>query len=357
MFPERVLFIPVSSPTGIGEYMRSMIIARALKKRWSDLEVHFILNKHVSYFSHCPYVVHSCNDSPTKETQEVNSIINKINPELVIFDASGRAKQFAQAKAIGAKVAFISQHNKKRNRGLKINRLFNTDIHWVVQPDYCMKPLSVWHRAKLHFFNKLTPKNIGPVFELSDTNYQQQLLDSLNLIQGQYIVFNAGSGGHLIEQNLAAKLYFQAAQNIASHYKIKCIMVFGDNYPEKLPSVSDVICIRSMDNQDFISILANAMVCVISAGDTLLQCMTLKKRCVAAPISPDQPARLKLCQRQPFVKAARANTQSIVEQVKILMNDRKDNNNTYYCQPSSNSLEIIIKDIDLLFNPYIKNDE
>jgi predicted glycosyltransferase len=37
----RVLFIPVSSPSGIGEYVRSMIIAKALLSRWPKLEVHF----------------------------------------------------------------------------------------------------------------------------------------------------------------------------------------------------------------------------------------------------------------------------------------------------------------------------
>jgi len=351
MPPESVLFIPVSSPSGIGEYVRSIIIASALKKQWPDINIHFILNKQVSYFSSCPYTVHGCDNSPTKAVKVVNSIIKRLRPDLIIFDASGRAKQFAQAKAIGAKVAFISQHNKKRNRGLKLNRLINTDVHWVAQPDYCMKPLNFWQRAKLKLFNKLPPKNIGPVFELKDKDYQQQLLQRFNLEPSQYILFNAGSGGHILDKGLAARMYFEAAEIMAKHYSIKCIMIFGDNYPEKLPASNDVICIKNTSSPDFISLLANAMICVISAGDTLLQCIALKKLCVAAAISPDQPIRLKLCKSQQWVKAAEANTESLIKQIKIILNDKKGqiHKDVVHYHPSDNGLETIKKDIDLLF--------
>lgn len=356
MIPERVLFIPVSSSSGIGEYMRSLVIAKTLEKRWPCLEIHFILNKQVSYFSKCPYIVHGCEQSPTKETEVVNRIIERVRPDLVIFDAAGRAKQFAKAKAVGAKVAFISQHNKKRNRGLKLNRLFNTDVHWVAQPGYTMKPISCWQKAKLTLFNKAPPQNIGPVFELSDIDYQHQLLARFNLIQGQYIIFNAGSGGHLIGDELAANIYFQAAQRVASQFKVKCIMVFGDNYSEKLPQSSNVICIQSMPNQDFISLLANAMICVISAGDTLLQSIALKKPCVATAISPDQPARLKICDSQQLVRVAKPNIKSLVEQTTMIIKERAIETAVKYYQPRNTGLEIIIKDIDLLFNSLTKND-
>tara|TARA_B100000767_G_scaffold171946_1_gene160903 strand:- start:2 stop:673 length:672 start_codon:yes stop_codon:yes gene_type:complete len=219
-----------------------------------------------------------------------------------------------------------------------------------------MRPISCWQKAKLNVFNKLPPKNIGPVFELSDIDYQQQLLVSFNLTQGQYVIFNAGSGGHLIGHDLAANIYFQAAQRVASQYKVKCIMVFGDNYSEKLPQSSDVVCIKSMPNQNFISLLANAMVCVISAGDTLLQCIALKKPCVATAISPDQPARLKLCASQQLVRVAKPNIKSLVEQITTIIKESAFKAAVTHNQPRNTGLEIIIKDIDLLFNPLTKND-
>jgi len=358
MEPSCVLFIPVSSPSGIGEYMRSLIIAKALKMRWPNVNIHFILSEKVSYTKDCPFTVHSCQDSPTKEVKTVNGIIEKLKPDLVIFDASGRAKQFKQAKAVGAKVAFISQHNKKRSRGLKLNRLLNTDIHWVAQPDFCMETLSHWQRAKLALFKKNTPKNIGPVFEVSSSDYQEKLLEKYALTREQYFIFNAGSGGHLVAGNLAADIYYQAAQMFYEQTEIKSIVIFGSNYPKELPEnpdikKNDIICLKSIDNKDFVTLLSSAKGCVISAGDTLLQCIALHKVAVAAPVSPDQPARLKLCQNKQLVLAAEPTCRDLLQQALYLINmqteERQEFVNNMAQQAPVNALESIVDNIASLF--------
>ncbi len=351
-----VLFIPVSSPSGIGEYMRSMIIAKALQVRWPNVQIHFLLNEQVAYLKECPYKVHTCQDSPTKDVATVNAFIAKVNPDLVLFDASGRASQFKQAKTVGAKVVFISQHNKKRSRGLKLNRLLNTDVHWVVQPDYCIKSLSYWQQAKLAFFKKKTPVNIGPVFELSSDDYQIKLLEQYHLKPEEYFIFNAGSGGHKVAGTLAADIYYQAAKELYQKMldrkiKMKCVVLFGSNYPKELPDDNDVICLKNIDNKDFIALLSHAKACVISAGDTLLQCIALHKPCVAAPVSPDQPARLKLCLNKQLVLAAEPCADSLVQQALLMLDDEKHQTlvNNMEKQALVKALEIIVDDIALLF--------
>ncbi|WP_019028425.1 glycosyltransferase family 9 protein [Colwellia piezophila] len=348
-----VLFIPVSSSSGIGEYMRSLIIAKALISRWPSIKIHFILNEQVAYFNDCPFTVHGCKASPTKDLATVNAVMAELRPDLVVFDASGRASQFKQAKAVGAKVAFISQHNKKRSRGLKLNRLFNTDIHWVAQPDYCLKSLSYWQRAKLSFFKKTTPKNIGPVFELSRIDYQNQLLKKFSLVREQYFIFNAGSGGHILAGELAADVYYQTALEFYRQTNVKCVVIFGSNYPKKLPEDNHISCIKNIDNKDFISLIAAAQACVISAGDTLLQCIALHKPCVAAPVSPDQPARLLLCKNKQLVLAAAPSSESLLENAIRLIDqqghDRLSLIDNMQRQASVNALKVIIEDIELLF--------
>jgi len=344
-----VLFIPVSSPSGIGEYMRSLIIAKALQRRWPNINIHFILNEQVSYFNDCPFTVHGTENSPTKDVEVVNRIIKQVNPGLVIFDASGRAKQFKRAKAIGARVAFISQHNKKRSRGLKLNRLLHTDIHWVAQPDYCIKPISYWQQVKLAFFNKPAPKNIGPVFELSSMENQTTLLKRFGLVKEHYFIFNAGSGGHLVAGQLAADIYYQAAQTFFRKSKIPCIVIFGDNYPNKLPDCDEVMSIKSIDNKDFISLVSAAQACVISAGDTLLQCIALQKLCIAAPVSPDQPARLKLCLKEQLVLGTEPTVEGLVQQAEIIINKPQRYIDNMSKQTTVNALELIVDDIAALF--------
>ncbi len=354
MNPKNVLFIPVSSSSGIGEYMRSMIIAKAMLAKWPTINIHFILNEDVSYLDDCPYKVHTCKSSPTKDSNRVNAIIEQVSPDLVIFDASGRAKQFKQAKLFGAKVAFISQHNKKRNRGLKLNRLANTDIHWVVQPDYCMKALSLWQRAKLSLYNKPAPKNIGPVFELCQTEDQQKLLSQYRVVKDNYFIFNAGSGGHLVSGRLAADIYYQAAKLFSQQSKAKCLVIFGSNYPKSLPEDEGVTCLKTLSNEDFVGLLANAKGCVVSAGDTLLQCFALHKPCVAAPVSPDQPARLKLCQAKELVLVADATPESLASQaIKLTQQNNEEVKSVISNikqQAPSKALDIIVNDITSLFS-------
>ena len=352
MEPRRVLFIPVSSPSGIGEYMRSMVIAKALLLRSPSCEIHFILNDSVSYIKDCPYIVHTCKGSPTQDTSSVNEIINKISPDFVVFDASGRASQFKQAKAVGAKVAFISQHKKKRSRGLKLNRLFNTDIHWVVQSDYCIKPLGLWQRIKLACLNIKAPEHIGPVYDLSSPIVQQKLIEQYGLIKGNFIVFNAGSGGHKVKDKLATDIYYQAAQMLQQITSMKCVVIFGSNYPKKMPSNSDVITIKTIENNNFITLLSNAYSCVVSAGDTLLQCIDLGVPCVASAVSPDQPARLKACNNQNLVLATEPTPERLVEQVQHLMDKEKRSDliDQMKKKTRGDALTTIVDDITLLFS-------
>ena len=347
-----VLFIPVSSLSGIGEYMRSMIIAEALQLRWPDTIIHFILNDQVSYINDCPYTVHACKGSPTKDVATVNDVISTIKPDLVIFDASGRAKQFKQAKVVGAKVAFISQHNKKRSRGLKLNRLLSTDIHWVAQPSYCIKKITPWQQMKLACFNKKIPQNIGPVFSSSPREKQQQLLDRLALTRERYFLFNAGSGGHLVNGTLAADVYYQAAQEFNRLTNIKCVVIFGSNYPNEMPVDNNITCIKSIKNTDFIALLSAAKSCVVSAGDTLLQCVALHMPSVASAISPDQPARLKICLSKGLIVGAEPTSQSLVQQAQLILDDERCNVliRNMNDQAPVKALEVIIDDIDLLLS-------
>jgi len=352
LVPHRILFIPVSSPSGIGEYIRSVIIAKALLNCWPKCEIHFILNNQVSYLAECPYHVHTCQGSATKDSATVNQVIKTLRPDLVIFDAAGRAKQFKQAKQVGAKVAFISQHNKKRARGLKLNRLFYTDIHWVVQPDFCMKNLNLWQRTKLALLNKAAPKNIGAVFEFPSNEIQNKILSQLGLIQQDFILFNAGSGGHRLASELATDIYYQAAKDLHRRTGIKIVMIFGSNYPNEIVRENniDIICIKQITNQNFIALLIAAKGLVISAGDTLLQAISFQKPCVATAISPDQRARLKLCSNQQGALSAQANDKDLSKQAIKMMNETADLSNTIENVNSSPALDIIINDLNELFD-------
>ena len=87
-----ILFIPVSAPGGIGEYIRSVIIAEHISKKWPDSDIHFIINQNSLYINNCPFNTHLSRQSATKDTPKVKQVIDDIKPDLVIFDCAGRGQ-------------------------------------------------------------------------------------------------------------------------------------------------------------------------------------------------------------------------------------------------------------------------
>jgi len=317
----RILFIPVSSPSGSGEYYRSLILAEEFKRICPAADIHFILNRYVSYAESCPFPTHLSERSATKDTPKVKQVIKELRPDLVIFDCSGRASQFKYAKSVGAKVIFLSQHRKKRARGIKFSRVFYCDLHWVVQPDYTISPLSWMEKLKLKLARKSLPQNIGPILPkiVSDTN--SNLLQEYGLTENEYFIFSAGSGNHLKSGHLVADIFYRAAQLFTDKTKIPCIMVFGINYPNKLPENSSVICIHHLPYSDFSQLLISAKGRVISAGDTLLQTIELRKPSVAVAVTKDQPLRLSACARMDLAIDAKLEEEDILYKAMQLLDE------------------------------------
>ncbi len=318
-----ILFIPVSSNKGIGEYMRSTILANAIQQQILGADIHFILSTRVKYSKKCQFTTHFSLNSATKDTRKVKQVIESIKPDLVIFDCSGRAKQFRFAKKNGAKVIFISQHKKKRKRGLSIRRIRHTDAHWVVQPNYTVKPLSWIEKLKLNLLDKPEPKNIGPILPNFESDDVTRILEKYGLESGGFFLFNSGSGGHRLDGKLVADVFYQAAQNFQMKTGNKCVVIFGSNYPNELPDDSDIQCLLFVSSQDFLVLLNQAKGRVIGAGGTLLQSIELAKPSVSIAVSKDQPSRLKDCIAMNYTIGASLDEHDICKSLEKLTDSNK----------------------------------
>lgn len=316
----KIVFIPVSSPSGIGEYMRSLTLAKALAQQLPQLDIHFVLNKHTQYAASCPFNTTLLNNTPTKDNQGVCKALNTLRPNVVVFDCSGRAKQMQYARKLGAKVVFFSQHEKKRARGLKLNRIRHINKHYVVQPDYCIAPLSAVEKLKINWFNGAKPQNIGAFFFAPSASQVEQVCALLAVKEQNYVVFNGGSGGHKVEDKLAADVIYQGACDFSEKHSYSAIMVFGNNYPHDIPDHPKVITLRALEGEQFIALLKGAKAALISAGDTLLQAIDMQVPTAAVAVSKDQPKRLAQCVAANKVLGAELNSQSINQQLDTLIN-------------------------------------
>ena len=315
----KFLFVPVSSAEGVGEYMRSLIIANEVKQRWPDADVQFILSRQAPYASACPYPVALLDDTPTKNVKAVNDFVSFFKPDFIIFDASGRRSQLVHAKNLGAKVIFISQHKRKRSRGMKVLRARVTDSHWVVQPDFVIGDISWLDRLKLKAIARAEPSVIGPIFINPCKQGQRVLLEQYGLAKGDYILLNAGSGGHQNNGGYAIEEFAQAAKRIYQTTNIPCLIVYGPSYPNDIPDIEGVIAVRALNHEAFIDLLEAAKVAVLSGGDTLLQAIALKKMTLTVAVAKDQNYRVKMCTEAGFARCSELHAQQISDNLVTLI--------------------------------------
>lgn len=283
---KRILFIPVSGPAGIGEYMRSLILADAISDRFPLVTIEFILSEQAPYISQCPYKVHATPASPTKSTAEVNAIIHQLKPSIVVFDCSGRAKQYQAAKRCGAKVIFISQHKKKRKRAFALNRIRHIDWHAIVQFEFVDGGINFIERTKLAIFKKNLPKFIGAVFSPSKAEGAPDISET-------FALFAAGGGGHAIEGKLATDIFWDTAKRWHAKTGQRCYVILGPNYPSEKLREGGVIPIKQLANAQLMYLLEHCSQAVIAGGDMMGQAVTLNVAVVAVPVAKDQPSRIK----------------------------------------------------------------
>lgn len=311
----KVLFIPVSSAQGIGEYMRSLIIAQAIKRQWPESDISFILNKDAPYASSCPFPHFLLNNSPTKEVSAVNQLVSEYKPDVTIFDCSGRASQVRHAKACGSKVVFISQHKKKRKRGFSFGRLPFLDAHWITQFKFVDGDLTWLEKIKLKLCNGKAPQFIGPVF----TPPAPDLPAEFARLNGQdFVLWAAGGGGHSHKGVPAIEVFYQAAKELNSP-DLQHIVVTGANYQGSLTATENMLLVKSLPNEQLMTLIQHARLVVCGGGDMMGQAIVLRKNLVAVPVAKDQPPRIAKCLEQKAIYHASLEQTSIVAQARIAL--------------------------------------
>ncbi|TLZ50576.1 MAG: hypothetical protein E6K22_13145, partial [Gammaproteobacteria bacterium] len=81
----RLLFVPVSGPRGMGEYARCLVVATAMARRRADLVIHFALSRAAPQAATAPFPATLLPASPTFHTREVCALIGDFRPDVVVF--------------------------------------------------------------------------------------------------------------------------------------------------------------------------------------------------------------------------------------------------------------------------------
>jgi len=281
--------VPVSGPTGIGEYQRSLFLAQSLCARHAGWDIRLVVAEDAPFVDEVPLPIFRTTRSPTEVPREVDHILREFRPSVVVFDCSGRQSNLRLACRLGARTVFVSNHARKRWKGFRISRLRYTDEHWILQPRLIAGDLTAVERFKLRLLSKSDPIFLGPVFP-------EAVLPS-HAPERPFFVCCPGGGGNDMGGSQSGAVFADAAREVAETTGMRGAVVTGGTYTGELLVHPRLTVNRSLPGDELAGLLSAAEFALVGGGDLLPQSIANRVPPVAAPAASDQPKRIAAYER------------------------------------------------------------
>ncbi|MFI4889397.1 MAG: glycosyltransferase [Steroidobacterales bacterium] len=308
----RLLFVPVSGAYGMGEYARSLAIARAAKDRWPGALVHFLLSAQAPYAASTPFEHTLLPASPTFHSPEVIETLRAFRPDIVIFDNAGRTAQLRAAHRLGAAVIYISSRRRQRAKGFRWRWMGLLDEHWIAYPEFIAGSLRPLEKLKLALRGRPRLRYLDVILSPGTAGAPRR--------DDFVLVVPGGGTGHPGAADAVAHFYAAAARLAADGART----VFVGPTPAAAvgsAAVANLQVFESLPQAELASLLRTAQLVVVNGGSTLLQAIACGRACVAIPIANDQRERIRRCLAAGVTIAAPLDGAAIAKAAMALMHD------------------------------------
>ena len=276
----------------MGEYARSLTIARAAKRQWPRAEIHFALSRKAPYAASVPFGATLLDSSPTFHSAAIARLIRSFAPTLVVFDNAGRTAQLRAARRQGARIVFISARSRQRRKAFRWRWMRLIDEHWIAYPQFIAGEFSWWERFKLARLGRPTVRYLDVILSRGDE--PESLVARMGVKPGGYVLFVPGGGtGHPGVQD-AVQQFLIAASSLAETETV--VFVGPAQTPDSSPALNPRLRrVDSLPQGQLGQLMADARLVVTNGGSTLLQAIACGRACVAVPIANDQAGRIAVC--------------------------------------------------------------
>jgi hypothetical protein len=298
------LFVPVSGVFGMGEYARSLSIARGCIEQWPDAQVHFVVSRQAPYAGAVPFPATLLDSSPTFNSKAVIELMEAFQPTVVVFDNAGRTAQLRAARRRGARVVYISARSRQRRKAFRWRWLKLIDEHWIAYPQFIAGSLSAFERLKLkfhpgvqiRFLDVILTRGQGLSRAQSLSHAQSALNTPAAFAPQSFLLMVPGGGtGHPGARD-AVGLFLTAARALAAQgIATLCVGVTGLAPEHALPADPNLKCVPPLPQAELAQLLCDAKLVVANGGSTLLQAIASGAACIAVPIANDQAQRIRHC--------------------------------------------------------------
>jgi hypothetical protein len=304
------LFVPVSGAYGMGEYARSLAIARAAQVRWPDAQMHFLLSAQAAYAAATPFEHTLLPASPTFHSTEVIACLRRFGPDAVIFDNAGRTAQLRAARASGAAVIYISSRRRQRNKAFRWRWMGLLDEHWIAYPEFIAGALGPLEKLKLALRGRPRVRYLDVILSPGSA--------SIAAAHGEdefALVIPGGGTGHPGAADAVA-LFFAAAERLAAG-GVRTVFVG----PAAGAGGANLQVQSRVPQAELAALLRSATLVVVNGGSTLLQAIACGRACVAVAIAKDQRERIRRCLEAGAATCAPLETAAIANAALALWHD------------------------------------
>ena len=288
----RLLFIPVSGPTGMGEYARALAMANAALSFRPDAHICFLVSREAAYAANVPFSSVALPSSPTFHSREVIDVIREFAPTTVIFDNAGRTAQLRAAHESGAKVVYVSARPRQRRKAFRLHWMRLIDEHWIAYPRLIAGAPTFIERLKLGAMARPVLRFLDPLLPPHDDARAAALVDRLRLRSSEYVAIVPGGGTEHPGSRAMLDTLAQAAVRIAAQGA--AVVLVG--LPQS--SESENSCLRSTERlplDELMELMLGARLVITNGGYTMLQALACDRPCIALPLVADQSRRIDRC--------------------------------------------------------------
>lgn len=289
--PPRVLFVPVSGPSGMGEFARARGLAEAVAARWPQVEMHFLLHRDAPYAATCRFPTTVLPASPTLCDTEVIDAIHAFKPGVVVFDNAGRTAALKAARDAGAKVIYVSSRSRQRYKAFRLRWMRLLDDHWISYPPSIAGALSGFERLKQRVAGRPQLRFLDAVVAPPDEAAATALLP---MMPAPDLVIVPGGGSAFHDSAMTPARFARWGEALAA-YGHRVVFVAGPSFTGEVAVSDRVQLLRGVGGGALMALLRRSRLVLVNGGDTLLQALALGRPCVAVPIAGDQAARIARC--------------------------------------------------------------
>jgi predicted glycosyltransferase len=323
----RILFVPVSGEFGVGEYARSLAIARAVRRQWPQASIHFILSRQAPYAGSAPYPATLLDSSPTFHTAAVSEAIEKFKPHIVIFDNAGRTAQLRAAHRAGARIIYISSRSRQRRKAFRWRWMRLIDEHWIAYPKFIAGSLGFFERFKLGRLHRPVVRYLDVILSRAESSKDSIMVREGLRPEGYVLVVPGGGTGHPRAGDAtatflaAAKLLADTGLTIFVGPTATADAVAPSGSPSSQSPSARLRCFNALPQAELAALMSGARLVIANGGSTLLQAIACGRACIAIPIAQDQYQRIQRCVDAGVAIAAKLEATSMVQAAGELLRD------------------------------------